>query len=331
MGNRPLSLVIALALLLCAAGAHAQGLLAQSPADAATIPFDGQRFVFTTNASEQDATIANCSLIVDEEVITTIGINAPLRTQVRQFTGNFEPGTYQWAISCRTAAGETLTTQPRLLTILGREENVVTVTSSGTTRGSLLHSFSLKDTTAQRPVAVPDISPGDYVSVGVEVPPSTITKEFYFRGRTSTNGKEFVRLVGDDRKEYDLAQGENFTLPVGSTSVIALYSELTGTHVTVVFFPAVQGNQAGAAANGTETPPGQMPDENATQPPVTPPAPAGDANETAATPPPAQEPPSTGMGAQNTSNSSAQGTQPGEPEQGFFSRLLSLLAKIFGA
>jgi hypothetical protein len=293
---------------------HAEAIIPHSPPDNGTFVAGVDKFTFSVSQEFVDTNIDSCSLILGDQVLRTMVINGPLGGTSRHFTADVDDGEYRWRISCLTEDGRELVTAYRSVTITHPPEDVVDVESSGITRGSLRHEFTMKNSPSQPPITVPKVAPGDFVKVNIDIPPSTMGSDFYVKRKYAVDGKNYL-LFEYKRKEYELPQGENVTLPVGTTNVIALFDTLDGSRATLVFFTTRQGTDAGegTAKNATNEPPSEQPPQEPEEAPEQPTEPAAQPQQ------PQEQPEQQG------------GQQPAEqPRQGFFSWLLSLLARMFG-
>lgn len=269
-------------------------LVAHSPQDGETVDPATARFTFSVGQEHRDVTLEECRLVLDNETVKTIRINDKLGGTSRQLTVSRE-GTYSWHISCTTERDEVIRTVERTVHLVAPEEDPVKVRSSGVIRGSLIHEFTLRE----RPVEVPNVAPGDYVQINLEIPPSTIRQEYFVKGRYVENGTSYFRLT-DRGKDARLFLGRNVTVEIGTVDVLARLERLVGNKGTITFFPL-----------SSEKPqePQPAPDET---PPEEPEEPEEDIPDVPDETPPDEAPPE-------------------EPRQGFFSWLLSLLTSIFGA
>jgi len=278
------------------------GIIAHSPTDNATIESGVEPFSFAASQEYRAAEITTCDVRVNGSIYKSLAVNDVLEGQSRRITQRLEPGTYSWIIECSSDIGP-IFSDPRTVHVTKPIASDVEVSSSGVTRGSLIHEF----TVVNDPIFVPKVAAGDFLDITVELTPSTYTREFYIKNRLVENGKNYLRLTSKVDTFY-LYEGINETLPIGSAKVIALFSGMDGSRANFIIYPYHSTTpidiepEEEPSEDPQEDTPGEEPEEVEQEIPT----------------PPVEEPTD---------------TEPEEPpteRQGFFRWMLSLLARIFG-
>ena len=220
--------ILALLLLSAVGSAFAAGITVQAPLGDTMDPAR-DRFSFSTDSYD---TIAECRLIIDGNASKRASYNDVIKGRSLSFAADtYEDGTYAWSVECETTDGVVLSSGERNITIQ-RPETQVTVTPSGVFRGSMLHSF----TVSADPIDIPDVAAGDYLGITADIFPSKITKELYVKSRLVENGVPKLWMTYR-QEDYYLRQGENVTVPVGSSSVILHFRGISLNRVTLVAYP----------------------------------------------------------------------------------------------
>jgi hypothetical protein len=233
-----------------------------------------------------------------------------------KITTEVAAGEHTWQASCETDK-EILDTPVRKFTMILPETSDVRVEASGTTRGSMRHSFDFMNSPTQQPVIITKIAPGDYVEIVLNLPPSKLAKDLYIKQLSSKNDDRFV-WVQDPKTgaNYNLYEGQNVTVNVSSSRVIMSFLGTENNRIKLIVYSTVAGNEQPAAQPQIEP---ELP-------------PAVEEHKPEATPPKA-EPPQP-VPKPIVTNSTPATDKPRDatppPSQSGFKRFLSWLSNIFG-
>jgi hypothetical protein len=311
-----------LTLILCTLPTAAQDLLLVSPTPDDTSDPIRQGFIFTIQTPEL---IETCSLVVDNTAVKTIGYRDTLLGRSFTYTADVPAGQHNWTIACRTPGG-TISAPAQPFTATREEQSEISVTSSGTIRGSLIYGITIK-ATAPESFTIRKLAAGDFLSITYEIPPSKITKELYLKQLGVSESRQFALFQDDkSRAQYRIFEGESQTVAVGSTTVTVQYLGKENNRGIVRVTP-VSGEQAATEQTdeGIEMPAdAETPQTPANAPDTS----AGDENEENGASPGEQPPSETtepGREQQMTPE-----TPPAEPQEGFVKRLLRWFVNVFG-
>jgi len=296
-------LSLALLLLLCTTTVLADGIIVQSPTGTTMDPAK-DRFGFSVDSG---AVVQECRLLIDDVVSKTVTYNAVIKGRTISFAADYEDGDYTWSAACELEDGTVLASSDRTITIK-RPTSVVTVTSSGAYRGSMLHSFTMRNAVDQVPIEISKVAAGDYISITLAVYPSKSTKELYVKSRLAENGVAKVWFT-HKQEDYYVTEGENVTIPItASSSIILGFPGLELNRIVLVAYPNLAG-----------VPPVQDPAEETPEPAETP-----EPEETPVEEVAPETPTIPAVPVEDT-------TSVPEERPGGFQRFLSWLVGLFGA
>jgi hypothetical protein len=260
--------------------------------------------------------IETCDLIIDGQVKKTTPYHDDINGKILSFFLPLDDGTYNWTVSCVTRDDVVLSDATRSVST-STVTSEVTKKSSGLFRGSMAYEFNFENTIEQTPIAVNKLAAGDFLWIKLKVVPSTFKKELYVKRFESVDGKKFILLEDlKGRDEYRIAQGENVSINISSTTILINFVGIELNRANVLVYPSVVGTSTPAVQ-----PDEPSKEDSSTGTGVEEGAGKDDATEGAGT--------DTSAGPTGPSTPAAPADDAAKP--GVFKRFVSWLTSVFGA